>query len=79
MKKVWEKKKRGPAFFFIRVPLFIILAVVNILLISWFIHILYCAYTDASTMTLIKWVDHVFVLVQRIFGDAMDRIEGLIN
>jgi hypothetical protein len=79
MKKVWEKKKRGPAHFFIRIPLFILLGIVNIVLISWFLHIIHCAFTDTSTMSLMKWTGHVFTLAQGIFRDLIHKIEGFMD
>jgi len=66
MRKVWEKKKRGPSFYLVKVPLFIIVVFVNIVLFSWFGHLLHGLFSNTSTMSLIDWIDHLNRLAKSI-------------
>ena len=66
MRKVWEKKKRGPAFYLVKIPLFIFLGLVNVILFSWFGHLLYRLFSNTSAMSLIDWIEHLNRLVETI-------------
>ena len=67
-KLIWDRKDRGVAFYFLGVPIIIFLIIVNIVLITWFVHLLYYMFTDTpETMSLLEWAEHLYVQVKHLF------------
>lgn len=70
MKSVVERKKKGPAFYLIRLPLIILLVFVNGILISWFFYLLYMIFTDSpDPMSLLEWAKHLYIVFIRSVKD----------
>lgn len=60
MKGVGDKKKRGFTFYFLRFPLIICICLINGILISWFVYLIYQIFSDSSAnMSLIEWIEYL--------------------
>jgi len=71
MSLVWERKTRGIEYYLLGVPIIILLIVFNIVLITWFLHLLYCMFSDSPVyVSLLEWAEHLYELVKRL----IDRI-----
>ncbi len=67
MRLVWERNKKGAAYYLLGVPIIVFLVIVNIVLISWFVHLLYYLFTDTpENMSLLEWAQHLYELVQHL-------------
>ena len=60
MKGVGDKKKRGFTYYFLRLPLIICIGLINAMLISWFVYLIYQIFSDSSAnMSLIEWIEYL--------------------
>lgn len=67
MRLLWERKKKGIAYYLLGIPIAILIITVNIVLITWFIHLLYYLFSDYPyPMSLLKWAEHLYELVKRL-------------
>ena len=68
MRLIWERKKKGIAYYLLGVPMIIFLIIVNIVLITWFIHLIYYLFTDTpENMSLLEWARHLYELLKQLF------------
>lgn len=71
MRLIWEIKKRGVAYYLLGVPIIVFLVIVNIVLITWFVHLLYYLFTDTpESMSLLEWARHLYALVKHLFDQV---------
>lgn len=50
----------------LRIPLFLLFLIVNIVILSWLGYVLYCLFTDAQVeKSLIEWAGYLFVIFKR--------------
>ena len=67
MRLLWERKKKGTSYYLFGIPIIILIITVNIVLITWFIHLLYYLFSDSpNPMSLLEWANHVYELVKRL-------------
>lgn len=67
MRLVWEREKKGIAYYLLSIPIIILIVIVNIVLITWFIHLLYYLFTDTpNSMSLLEWAERLYELVKRL-------------
>jgi len=60
-------------------PLTFILIVVNIVLVSWLIHVLHAIFTDAlNHMSLYEWTEHLYFLAKNTVDDFFASIALVI-
>jgi len=63
MGNVWERKEKKAWAFLFRNPVTLFLVALNLLLFSWFGHILHVAFTDSPEhMSLVEWARHLVSL-----------------
>ena len=75
MKKVWDKGKRKPSFYLVKIPLFIAIILVNIFLLSWLGYVIHCLFTDAHIeKSLIEWTQHLYILFKRMIRPILDSL-----
>ncbi len=75
MRLVWERHKRGIEYYFLGVPIIILLIVVNIVLITWFAHLLYFLFTDnPESMSLLEWAEYLFESMKRLIDQIFNSI-----
>ncbi len=68
-----ERKKRGFFYYFIRFPLVVLIVVVNIVVVSWIIHIVYSVFSDSlHHMSLLEWADHLYSLLRSFIYRIID-------
>jgi hypothetical protein len=69
MRLIWDKRnKKGIAYYLLGVPIIVFLVIVNIVLISWFVHLMYYLFTDTpENMSLLEWAQHLYELVKHLF------------
>jgi hypothetical protein len=66
---VWERKKRGVIYYLVGIPLVILLVIVNLVVITWFLHLLYAFFTDSpNAMSLRKWAEYLYELIKHLLG-----------
>jgi hypothetical protein len=67
MRLVWERKKRGIFYYLLGVPAVIALVIINIVVVSWFLHLLYAFFSDSpKTMSLPQWAEHLYAILKRL-------------
>jgi len=75
VKKVWDKGKRNVAFYLVKIPLFLVIIVLNILLLSWLGYVIHCLFTDAHVeKSLFEWVQHIYVLSRSMIRPLLDSL-----
>jgi hypothetical protein len=66
---VWERKKRGVIYYLVGIPLAILLVILNIVLVTWFLHLLYAFFTDSpKAMSLPEWAEYLYNLIRHLLG-----------
>jgi uncharacterized protein involved in cysteine biosynthesis len=67
LRLVWERKKRGIIYYLVGIPIVILLVIVNIVLITWFLHLLYALFTDSpKTMSLPEWAEYLCKMIKHL-------------
>lgn len=67
MRRVWEIKKRGILYYLIVIPAVIALVIINLVVVSWFAHLLYAIFTDsAETMSFPEWAEHLYGFIKHL-------------
>jgi hypothetical protein len=67
MTPVWERKESRVKKILMGIPLTLILIVVNVVLLSWLVHLLHSVFTDAlDHMSLYEWTEKLYFLVINI-------------
>ena len=75
MKKVWDKSKRNPSFYLVKIPLFLLIILMNIVLLSWLGYVIHCLFTDAQVeKSLFEWTQHLFLLLKRMIRPILDSL-----
>lgn len=75
MKKVWDKGKRKPSFYLVKIPLFIVIILLNIVLLSWLGYVIHCLFTDAQIeKSLIEWTQHLYIVLRRMIRPILDSL-----
>jgi hypothetical protein len=75
MSLLWERKNKGISRYLIDIPIIIFLVIINIVLITWFFHLLYCLFSDLpEPMSLLKWAEHLSELVKRFIDQILYSI-----
>lgn len=70
MVTIREKKRRRIWKVLLYSPLTLLLIVINIVLVSWLVHILHVIFTDAlDHMTLYEWTAHLYSLAKYTFEE----------
>jgi len=68
MRHIWEREKKGVAYYLLGIPIIISLIIVNIVLVTWFMHLIYYLFTDTpNNMSLPEWTEHLYELVKHLF------------
>ena len=71
MRLLGERKRKGIAYYLLGIPIIILIITVNIVLITWFIHLLYYLFSDTPyPMSLLEWADHLYELVKRLIDQV---------
>lgn len=74
MRDEFDSKKKRFIHYFLGIPLAIVFLIINIVLISWLIHVLYNSFiNNLDHMSLSQWAEHLYTIVKEIF-DQMFRI-----
>lgn len=74
MRTALDRKGKRFMRHFLGIPLFIILAVINIVLISWLCHMVYASFVnDFDHMSLSHWAEHLYMII-KAFIDQILRI-----
>ena len=72
MRLLWERKKKGISYYLFGIPTIILIITVNIVLITWFIHLLYYLFSDSpNPMSLLEWANYVYELVKRLIDQVL--------
>jgi hypothetical protein len=74
MRSALDRKKKRFVHYFLGIPLAAVFIVINIVLISWLIHVLYKSFVNnLDHMSLFHWAEHLYAIVKEIF-DKIIRV-----
>ncbi len=69
MRRVWEIKKKGVFYYLVVVPAVIVLVIINLVVVSWLLHLLYALFTDSpETMSLPEWAEYLYGFIKHLIG-----------
>jgi hypothetical protein len=68
MRSTLERKKKRFVYYFLGIPIAIVFIVLNVVLISWLIHVLYNSFiNNLDHMSLSQWAEHLYIIIKGIF------------
>jgi hypothetical protein len=75
MRRVQERRKKGTVPFLLKVPLLIMIVLLNIILLSWLGYVVHCLFTDAQVeKSLLEWADYLFIIFKRSIRPILDSL-----
>jgi hypothetical protein len=79
METLRERKRKRIKNILLNSPFTLILVVINTILVSWILHILYVIFTDAlDHMSLYEWTEHLYLLAKNTFEDIFASISIVV-
>jgi hypothetical protein len=72
MRSALERKKKRFVYYFLGIPIAIAFIIVNVVLISWLIHVLYNSFVNnLDHMSLTQWADHLYTIIKGIIDQIL--------
>lgn len=67
MRSPFEGKRKRFIHYFLGIPIATVFIVINSVLISWFIHVVYKSFVNnLDYMSLFEWADHLYTIIKGI-------------
>jgi len=79
MKTRRDIKKNRAKRILLNFPVVVILVIVNIILVSWLLHIMHVIFTDAlDHMSLYEWTEHLYILAKNTLEEIFESITVVV-